>query len=68
MLVSLTKLMNSSVMSNRNDNRIHRIGGYGSNHDQILKDADLNNQEMFLLTWDRLGLKMTTSVFKTGVG
>lgn len=55
-------------MSNRNDNRIHRIGGYGSNHDQLLKDGDLNNQEMFLLTWDRLGLKMTTSVFKTGVG
>lgn len=36
---------------------------YESNRDKLLKDCDLNNQEMLLLTWDRLGLKITTSVF-----
>ena len=55
-------------MSNRNDNRIHRIGGYGSNHDQILKDGVLNNQEMFLLTWDRLGLKNDSKCFQNRRG
>ena len=36
---------------------------YESNRDKLLKDCDLNNQEMLLLTWDRLGLKNHNKCF-----